>query len=379
MKADIAEIKQKEKDFGKLHGQYLDIEHKCKLLQEEQYKSERDSKDRENILLKKIANLEEDANRLNDSLNEKHQHLKETDEELQKYKSAHEDRLKEISRLKTENALATEETFKVYQEKKAVEKELNGLLEAKKLADLEIDRLISLNERLSEANKEVSEAEKEKRKENEDLIRELEEVKSNLADREKECQARDKELDALNEARKANQKEYEKLTALKNKLEEEKTDLIKKLHEQETKIANIDKQYENLNEISESKEERLNELKGLLNASEEKVRNYDAELLRLQKENGQLQTLITRYKEDLASCKKSREADAVRKLELEQEIRRLEREALAKEAETSSVKRELVKVSEHKDKLLDGNYQLSQELEAFKEHSSVLEGQNTVV
>ena len=138
-------------------------------------------------------------------------------------------------------------------------------------------------------------------------------------------------------------------------------------------------QLEEAIKMLDSHEEQLEEMKNTLMESDAKLRDTEKRLSSTQKDNEILKTQSNKAKEEALLQKKQREDDLLKARELEQEKKRAEREALNRDLEAKLAKREVDKLHEDKETLLEGHSQLAKELEALKEHNSVLENQNISV
>ena len=372
LKIENFELKQQERDYGKLHGQLLDSQHYFKLLQDEKIRLERDSKEREDILQKKVENIQDDMKRLNDTLSEKHEQLKMTDAELIAGKQRIEERNKEIARMRTELSQSGDETKRVLGDKKEIEEELGAAIENNKNAQAEIDSLTLTNEKYIKANKEALDKAREDaiqisklEQKGNDLIGQNELLKRNLSMKEQE-------LEATHEARRASQREAESLLSKCNQLEDEKQDLLQKQNDLENEVNELKKNLDDTLSMVDLKDSELAETHDNLRKTEERALSAEGELMRVKKENEGIQMLLAKYKEDLEAHRKSKEDLTLKKYEIEQENKKLERELLSKDLEARTAKRELEKSHDTQGRLIDGHYQLNQELEALKEHTSVL-------
>lgn len=379
LKTENQELKQKERDFGKLHGALLDIEHSFKLLQDEKIRLERDNKDREDILQNKIDNLQNDIKRINVILEEKHKQLKDTDTQLIHCKETLEERNKELAKSKKDFLKTSEEYNRVAEDKKAIEIDLSIALENKNAAQIEIDRLIELNEKLTNQYKDLDAKDKEIIAENINLCRDI----ANLSDQkgllQTQLQSRENELDSIKQSKKAIERELEETKLQNIKTEEEKLELVQKLEELHGEFKKLQADMTDTFAIVDAKEEELKVMQKNLNNSEEKNISLEQKLILITKEKEQYQLLSEEYKDELMTQQKLKEEEKAKKYELEQEKKRIEREAITKDLEARTAKRELEKLHDHKEKLQEENIQVSQELEALKQHATLLETQNSSV
>jgi len=89
-----------------------------------------------------------------------------------------------------------------------------------------------------------------------------------------------------------------------------------------------------------------------------------------------MSVIAENYRREGELNKRLRDEQAIRARELEIEKTRLEKEALNKEVEALSAKKNLNKANELMNELHEGKYYIEKELNAMKEHTNVLERQN---
>eukprot|EP01022_Parablepharisma_sp_SALTPOND_P034420 TRINITY_DN91724_c0_g1_i1.p1 TRINITY_DN91724_c0_g1~~TRINITY_DN91724_c0_g1_i1.p1 ORF type:complete len:415 (+),score=92.32 TRINITY_DN91724_c0_g1_i1:381-1625(+) len=323
-----------------------------------------------------MQNLEEDFARLNTLLEEKHQQLLNTDKALTEAKGIIEQKGKEIAKLKAEASKHVEEATRVFKEKRDVERDLANALERQKAAQEDVQKLESLNDSLVNENKEFQEKVQDLAIENSKLKDDLDSTSREAETLSKNLQQKEKELEANREARRNNQKEIEKLSSLNTKISGENLNLNRALSEKESELERLKKQCEDTLRLLDTREEELVDLNKNMEGIENRLLDTEERLARTQRENDTIKTQYIKAKEEIISQKKLRDDELIKAHELEQEKKRLEREALNKDLEARSAKRELEKVHEDQAKLLEGHSQLSQELEALREHTGLLETQN---
>ena len=100
------------------------------------------------------------------------------------------------------------------------------------------------------------------------------------------------------------------------------------------------------------------------------------ELRRFNQENEKLRTLVDKYKDDAQFQKRLRDQESTEKYRLEEEKQRLSKEAILKDIEARTAKKELEKYQDTHGQLIEERVMTSQELQALKEHTHLLESQN---
>jgi len=376
LKAENFELKQKDKDYAIIHSQVLDLEHKIKLLSEEKFKTELQQKEKEELYSKNILNLNEDLNFLRRSLDEKNLLQKELTNQLLSSRQILEGRSLEINKLKTEALNHLEIKAKLVNEKKLLEVELLTSEEAKKTVQIELEKQLLLNNSLSESKK-VDES-KIRNKEYE-----IYEIHQKYAKANKEVlllssdkKKLEEDLDYQKEARYLQQKETENMLALNAKLASEKKALEEKAREVEFNLSRTEKKIVEISALIDIKEKELNQARLSLSFNEDKNVEASAALLKLKKEKEAMSVIAENYRREGELNKRLRDEQAIRARELEIEKTRLEKEALNKEVEALSAKKNLNKANELMNELHEGKYYIEKELNAMKEHTNVLERQN---
>lgn len=178
------------------------------------------------------------------------------------------------------------------------------------------------------------------------------------------------------EARYNIQKEVERMVLLNTKLLDDKRALELKARELEGFIITLDGKIKNTINLIHLKEKEIQDAKNSINYTE--VKNFEAleQLRKLNKEKETFELLMNQYKKDADLNKKLRDDKAMKALELERQKKKLESIYSSKEMEALIAKKDLEKVGTSHLKLKEDNLYLNQELDALKNHASVLENQN---
>eukprot|EP00831_Metopus_contortus_P076651 TRINITY_DN7085_c0_g1_i6.p1 TRINITY_DN7085_c0_g1~~TRINITY_DN7085_c0_g1_i6.p1 ORF type:complete len:418 (-),score=73.29 TRINITY_DN7085_c0_g1_i6:206-1459(-) len=298
--------------------------------------------------IKKMENLEEDLARINEILEAKHQQLKESETENHKIKDTVEERNREIQVLKLNLTQEMEEKRKTYDNMKEMEREMHQAFDNAKATQEEIDRVVALNERLTQANRECIAKENETAEQCRQLNRELTDTSRELEALKQERAQQQKELEAVREARRTNQKEVERLSSANSKLQQETDTLNREIRELESKIGDTNKRLNDTLEIVEEKEQEITEL-------HDKVFSMESNAVRLESANASL----TKENEGLKAL--------------------LDKSSPAQQRLSSSAKKrkqELGMSPSLEHSRIEEKFQMNQELDALRQHASLLETQN---
>ena len=207
----------------KLHTEYLDLDHQFKLLQEEKFRLERNSKKQEEISETKINDLQEDITRLNNLLKEKHEQLKKTDEELIISKLSNEKYFTEINQLKSELSKYEEKAKKCEAEKKDLKCTIENFEKQSKETKDEIESIMLLNENLAKTINERLNKEEELEHELKSLEEKINSIENDNEKLKLEINDKDKQITILDESKKLIEKEFE---VLRSKLKKYETNNI---------------------------------------------------------------------------------------------------------------------------------------------------------
>lgn len=379
LKYENLELKKKTDNYAKVHGDLLDSEHKVKLLEDENFRTIRDCKEREDALKLKISDLQDDLNRLNAILADKQTQLRSSDNELISTKQLYEDKIKENSVLRAEISRLEDELKRAHMSNRDLQSKVETTINQNQSAHNEIDSLVLMNEKLKKINNE----EMAKERDLTDQYHILEgkyhdlQVENDLLKRNNS--AKDQQIGDLSSSKIIALKEVDSLRGNCAQYEVQLDNRDRKIKDMESQLGDLNNHLSLTLSKVESRENYINTLNDKNSKTEDRAIRAEGEAGRLVKENNTLHDLLDKYRNDVEIHKKLREEQIVKKYELEQEKKRLEREALSKDIEARSAKRELEKVQGTKERLVGEHYQLNQELEALKEHAEVLESQNSNV
>ncbi len=379
LKAENFEYRQKEKDYNSLHSMLLDLERRFRLLQEEKALAERDSHDREDLHYKKNEELHTDIRNLKVALEDKQKELKNASADLAAYKGLTDDKAVEVSQLKKELANCAADNAELQRGKKSVEVDLVAVLETKKAAHNEADRITLLNDRVAAAEAQTADRLNNNRLEAGELQRKIDLVNVAITDLGTVKKQRDIEISTALDGKRSNQNEADQLLGLNARLEEDTRVLELTIRDTDQQLAKQRQKLDDTQVLLSANEKELLTSKSSLNYADGKALDTFEQARKVQRDNEVLQSLLDKYRNDVEMQRRLRIAETSKKIELEQEKKLLEREVINKELEAHSVKKELERVHINKDRLLDDHQQLSQELGAVKEHADLLQSQNYTV
>ena len=373
------ELRQKEREYTILNSKLLDMEHQIKLLQEEKARMDVDAREREDLQYRKNVNIQEELQRVNGSILDLEKQARDLASNLNVHKTLVEDKNAEIAKLKSEIAEIDGENARIARDKRNAEADLSVMKNGHRAAKDETDSLFVQNEKLkkdqslSQSHLYESEIEVQKlNKRIEDTQIELDYIRSQSFKKEKD-------IELAREGKKLNQAEADSLLIKNNRLQDEKADLLKNIKNLELDIKIASQKLDDALVAVESKDKDLKAVRTGSIYAETREFKTSEEIKRYKKDNETLQILLDKYRKDSEIQKKLRDEEAMRKYQLEDEKKKLSRDALLKDIEARTAKKELEKVQESHERLLDERVQISQELDAVKEHTDLLEYQNRTV
>ena len=379
LKAENFELKQKERDYNLLQSQVLDLEHRFKLVQEEKQRLDRDAREREELHQRKSDNLQADARILRKTLEEKDGELQQTRKNIASYKALADEKNYEIEQLKKDLAQYEADNAALQQQKRGVEADLALTRDSKKAAENETDHLLLLNDQLNKKQADTEARLRDSEAELGRLSRALEAAELEHARAQREVDQAEKDLDIARQGRKLNQAEADKQLVLNNRLQDEKAQLLQRNKDLDLQVQRASQKLDETLSVVTMKEKELRNVRSGAAIAEDKGLAATDELRKAQKENESLHLLLDKYRDDVDFQKKLREEEALKKYQLADEKKRLEREALTKSLEARSAQRELEVVQDRHEQLLGEKEQLATELDAMKQHAGVLESQNVTV
>jgi len=355
------------------------LERRFKLLQDEKSHKDSNAKERDEENFRRASSLQSEIAITRSTLEDKHQQIRNLENELLRLKDLAGKKKDEIGMLNRNISVASTNASELIKRKKDIDQELAIEANKRREAQLEKDGLTDLNNRLSVQNRDSENIIRE----NEIEIRRLNEVldvlNKDIMDTN-ELIRRNKESIAVTiDDKQRLQKEIDSTMLANRRLEDENKDLELRARDLDIQIDQITNKYKDTLLFIEAKEKDLHILKNSLAVSENRGADARGLAIKTQQENSVLQSLLDRYRGEVETEKRLREQEISRKLAIEEEKKRVERELINNEMAARSIKKELEMVQANKYQLEDNRYQLNSELNALKEHADLLESQNTKV
>ena len=337
---------------------------------------EKDYRDKEDLHYSTLSAMRTDLNDRNSEAREKNVTNRGLYSENEMYKRIMDEKNLEISKLKMELGEYLDHNTKVIKEKQKLMSELDTVKDIKSMVQRDVERLKDTNLRLLEAKAIDNEKMKEKDLTYGMLLRKFDESTDEMLYLQNERKKLDNELDIARAGRRVNASEVDKLLMENTKLQDSQKQKSEEVKDLEFQLRRNERRLGDTNFLLRKREDELAGTKGRL--TEKEIRAFEAaELARkAEKEKQTLETLANYHRRDADAQKKLKEEERLRNLQLSEQRKRLERDVLDKELEGAVAKRELAKVSEAHDGLLDDNYYLSQEVSAYRSHADVLQTQN---
>lgn len=372
-------MRTKGGDYSVLNSQLLNLEHRFDIIKQEKDRLDRDIALREELEYKKKENLNAELNSLERTLVTKEQEIRQANLDLKTYQELLEAKNFETSKLKKEIASLQSESIELYSHKKNVESDLVETEKTRKAAESEKESMLFMNDRLYKSRLDIEGSIKESELQIAVLTKKLQEAEIELNDLQKKIVSRENEIEFAKSGIKLSQNEADELAYQNSKLKDENVRSSLKISDFEKEIFKFKRQIDDASVLITSKDKDYKSLiSGTTYANGQDI-EARAEIRRLQQENDTLSRLLERYKGDVESQRKLRNQEVLQKIEIEEQKKKVERTALQKSIEASIAKRELDKIQDSHERLIEDKEQLSQELSAVKEHAEVLESQNVNV
>ena len=379
LKAENFELKHKERDYNSLQNQVYDLEHRFKIVQEEKSRIDRDARDRDELHLQKHESLQTDSRVLRSTLEAKDAELRDIRANIASYKTLADEKNYEIERLKKDAAQFDVENASLLRQKRNAETDLALAHDTKSVAENESQRLLLENDQLAkkqadaETNLHATDLEIAR------LSRAIEAAELEYGREQREVTQAERDLDLARQGRKLNQAEADKQLVLNSRLQEEKEALALRTKDLDLQVLRANQKLDDALALLATREKELRDMRAGTAYADEKGYAVTEQLRKAQKENETLHILLGKYRDDVDYHKRLREEESLKKYQLSAEKKRLEREALSKSIEAQSAKRELERVQDKHEQILGEKDQLTDELDAMKQHANVLESQNVTV
>ncbi len=249
----------------------------------------------------------------------------------------------------------------------------------RRAAQIEADRLSELNSRLSKDESAVAAHHKDNLIEAQRLSDRIDVVNRQITDIQAIKRQKELEIDTAVDTRKKTQQDLDNYVASNGDLQDSNKELRLRAADAGAQVDRLGQRLTDTLAMRAARDKDLSSAKADLAAAERRAAETRDEVTKFQRDNSVLQSLLDKYRGDANVQKRLREDEMAKKLAAEQEKKQLEREVLNKDFEARSAKKELERVQEAHEQLLDGHYQLNQELGALRGHAELLETQNKTV
>jgi chromosome segregation ATPase len=359
-----------------IKSQIADLEHRFRLVQEEKNRMDADAKERQDLQFRKSNALQENLKRSNMALTDIEAEIRDQTRKLDEQKVLIESRNEEIIRLRKTLSDLADEGERIQRAKNSLELELKDAHEDHRTVERQVSDFVEESEQLRKVKAVEENRMREAEAEVEQLRRRLREIQAMSGAAEQEHAQKVREIDEASQFQRYTQGEIDTLTVKNRQLQDDNEILGKKMEELEGQLRLANRKLDDVSRLVDEKEKELKSARtGSAQASGQELATRE-ELRKFRQENENLQTLLDKYKNDAQFHKRLREEEANAKLKLEEEKQRLSREARVKEAEAQNARRELERYQDSHGQLLEERMMTAQELEALKEHASLLESQN---
>jgi len=338
-----------------------------------------DAREKEDLQYRKNSTLQEELRSANNLLAELDRKTRELTSDLTAHKGFTDEKNADISKIKRETTSIDAENARLLREKRNAEADLDAIKDGHHAARSEADTLSAYNDKLQDAKDFEGKKLREVELDVGTLSRKLREAQAELEDVQTLRFQKEKDLEIARESKQSTQKETDSLLVKSRKLQDEKAGLQLKIRDYELQTKKTTQKLDDVAILIDSKEKESRSVRLSSSTAESKVLSTKGGIQELKKDNETLQFLLDKYRNDVDIQKKLKEEETLRKLQLSGEKKKLEREAIMKDIEARSAKKELEKIQDSHERLLDQRMQVSQELDAIKQHAELLESQNTKV
>jgi len=376
LKAENFELKQRERDYNTLSNKLIELEQHYRALQREKENADSGYKEKESVYWRKHEDLQSELRTFYNTLGAKTKELQDVNSGVQSYKSLVAEKDIELDRLHREKDLRESDNLLLSKENRNLEADLAVIRDGRFDAEKQVDSLALVNERLNKERVLLEDRVKDTTQELFAIRRTFDDTKVRLEIAKRDKANTDSDLVAVLDAKNTNQDEAERQRLINIRLEKENRELTQRVAALLAQLSQAQERYDGSVILLDSREKELGQVRSSLSYSESKTSVAQADLVRARQDNEVLQQYLDKYRKDVDFQKRLREVEAAKKLELETEKQRLEREALVRGAEVRLIQSELVKERDAHGQLLEEKIQTSEEVDALKRHAELLEGQN---
>eukprot|EP00831_Metopus_contortus_P051576 TRINITY_DN432_c0_g1_i1.p1 TRINITY_DN432_c0_g1~~TRINITY_DN432_c0_g1_i1.p1 ORF type:complete len:459 (-),score=100.74 TRINITY_DN432_c0_g1_i1:151-1527(-) len=376
LKAENYELRQAEREYDILDAQVFDLEHRCSMLEEETKRELLDSNERTTLLARENSIKEEKCSYMQQRVQENEEQIAKLQEELEKYQILLQSVSTEANDTKGKLQEAGISNYRISQEKRGTDLELELAKREQELANKSVEKLKSVNEVLSNEQDILLAEEAVRKKKALELELELGDIVSKIEFSQKERLGKENEIGSLLDGNARTKKEIEERIVQATRMGREKQDLELKIQEIQLELDRVVGRSNQVERVVREKEEEIGHLKIINRKAEENNAMVKKDAMQLQKDNSALNALLDLQRGVLNEEKRMKEQEMIEQFELSKEKRQLEKEVVYKDFEARRAAQELARANMAQETLLDNKFEMSRELEAVSSHAETLANQN---
>ena len=379
LKTENLELRQKEKEYNTLQTRLLDLQHSLKVLQEYKARDEVEYQEAERKETRLMNDTQAEIRALRGNLAECEADLKNLSTESESYKNILATKNSEINDLKRRLSDALEEIGKTKSTQRMSESEYNSILQAWDAAKNEVDRLSAINERIKVSNSDDIEKISSQKGEIEKVAKATEEIEEQGKAIEEEIEKLDNLLKASKEARLANEREVELIIAESKKRREKNVEISSRIAALESQISKTDQAISNVSPQLERIDKENWDAKYEQSYVENKAIEVKQRVKELEYEKNTLEHIEANTAKDRELEESLLAKEKLRREELDEQRKELERALFDKDIEIENIKRDLERASNKYRTVIDDHKHAVDELTAVKGHVNVLEAHHEEV
>ena len=345
-------------------------------MQNDKYDIDEKAKERLNTGYKDEYELESQNNNFEAELAHRKRKLKEINTKLYSYSALLDEKDAELEKLRRSKADYETSNLRASKEKQMLQEDLMSASERKAKVEQEASELASMTGTLANEHGLIGKRIK-------DSVYEINALRANIQAEQDKLDMihnvnlkRTSELtETMNEKNKE-KSEARKLQLINTRMQEDNKAMVQRMEGIKNRITDISKDRDDLVIYYDMLKKELARIIVGVNIPKRSCLEKGDQIKRLNEEQETLQRMLDQYRKDIDFHKKLHEIEYGKKQELEMEHRRLRDEALAKDIEAISAKKELARVRDNHELLLEDQMQLGMELGALKQHAELLENHN---
>ena len=379
LRAENTQLKEKERGFENLKSQLMNLEYCYRVSTETISNNDKGNRDTNTMKFQEIDNMQKEIKEIEYKLTSKQRQLRELTSSVYSHKSLLGEKDLELQRILRNYNECKENNTRLQIESKMLEENLIEVKQSYIRAEKQIEDLTLTNKYLNNERIIVENRVKGVEDKIFALRKQLEVVDGELEIAIKNKEKINNKLKSIINAKNTKRIEADQLAVLNTKLEGTGKIIAKKITDLNHSISKSKKQYDELAIILDTRNKELFRIKAGLNYPKNSGLEAGNELRKLKETNENLQQLLDEYRKDVDFQKKLHEIEISKKREAEIEKKKMENETLSKNIEVIYTRKELEKVKDMNDQLLEDKEQLGKELDALKQHAEILKTQNVVL